>query len=388
MGYDRRGWHRHPRVRRLSLPHGPVLLGTSCRSGPTLGGPAALAGINPLRRRHRCRLPLPSNQPHRTSSPRRWPPLHAVAVSPPVRRSYLGHSLAVGWPSVVARLHHAGAASWRLALPRTLCSRRSHGQLDQRLLDHLRGSRSRPVDSVCSLRPTLGLSSAGTHHHRADRCADSGGQHLVDRRSRHRSRLRRKRPQVHRDRLRHLRQLECRRDYSGTRLLVLLWFRSPWTMDRVLGCLHPASPCADPVLRAAIACAGCRCLLSLEAPCVLHPPDCCRHDVVRGGTPLRQPDTLRWTAQDLHDHYDCRSRHALDRSSHSSGDPRTRRPARGRPLRAVAEVSKSFGARCPALHRDHPGERRSDCPRRHHRQQFLSTRSPPSVRAGGHRVSQ
>ena len=66
--------HRHPRVHRLPAADGAVLRGLSLGPArPHLGGPAAVAGRHPLRRRRRHPLPLPGP---RTCGARAgwWPP--------------------------------------------------------------------------------------------------------------------------------------------------------------------------------------------------------------------------------------------------------------------------------------------------------------------------
>ena len=96
VGSQHRAGDRHPPEPRLPLPARSLLLGDGDDRGAGLDRPTALAGFDPLRRRHRCALPARPAGMEGIGTDRGGAGLHAQPVLPGVRGPHLGHPAAVG----------------------------------------------------------------------------------------------------------------------------------------------------------------------------------------------------------------------------------------------------------------------------------------------------
>ena len=127
------------------LPMGPFFAVFHLLGVPGLGGAAAVAGHDPLRRRARGPLSVPHPRAEGAGADGGRAGLHAVALLPAVRRADLGDPAAVGGPAVHAGPDHRGAAPGRLAGAGAVRLRRGAGERHQRELGHLHRRRADPV---------------------------------------------------------------------------------------------------------------------------------------------------------------------------------------------------------------------------------------------------
>ena len=97
------------------LPMGPFFAVFHRPRRARLGGPAPVAGLDPVRRGTRRPLSLAHPRAEGAGAHGGRPGLHAVAVLPAVRRADLGDPAAVGGPAVHAGPDHRGPAPGRLA---------------------------------------------------------------------------------------------------------------------------------------------------------------------------------------------------------------------------------------------------------------------------------
>ncbi len=248
---DRGPRHGHTRVHRLPPPDGSLLRRLPSPRRPRLGGPAPVARVHPLRRRTGRPLRVAHPRAARARPGRGRPDVHAVAVLLAVRGAHLGHPVALGRPPLHAGPDHRRPAPGRLARAGPLRLRRGAGQRHQRELHHLRRRRPPPLDPLCRRHPARVHLAARARHRRAHRRPHPRGVPVVDRRPRGGGRLRRQRPQVHRDRPFHLRHVQPGRHHPRARLLVLLRERPPRRVDQRGDPLHPEHQPARHLLRGA-----------------------------------------------------------------------------------------------------------------------------------------
>ncbi len=218
------------------LPMGPFFAVFHVLRRARVGGAAPLAGLHPLRRRSRRPLPLSHPRAARAGADGRRPGLHALAVLPAVRRADLGDLAALGRTALHAGADHRRPPARRLARAGPVRRGGGGGQRHQRQLHHLCRCRARPVDPLRRRGPAGGDLASRARHGTAHRHPDPGDLPVVDGRARGGGRLRRQRPQVHRDRPLDVGHLEPRRHHPGPRLLVLLRDRPHRAVDQ---CRHP-----------------------------------------------------------------------------------------------------------------------------------------------------
>ena len=145
-----------------------------------------------------------------------------------------------GLPFMLA-LHDRRAAPGWLARAGALRHRRRAGERHQRELHHLRRRGAHPVAPLRRGRPArVDVAPCPGDRRCALRVLTLGGVPVVDGRPRDRGGLRRQRPQVHRDRLVDVADLQPVRDPAGPGLLVLLRLRPPGRLDARCRPLHPA----------------------------------------------------------------------------------------------------------------------------------------------------
>ena len=251
VGPHRGAGHRDPRVHRLPAPDGAVLrhLPPAGRAG--LGGPATVAGLHPVVRRRGRPLPVAHPRAARTGADRRRAGLHAVALLPAVRRSHFGHPAPLGGAALHAGPDHRGAAPGRVARAGALRRRRGARQRHQRQLHHLRRRGTGPVDPLRRRGPARVDVAPRPRRRAAHRGPDAGGLPVVDGGPRGGGRLRRQRPEVHRDGPLDLADLQRGGHLPGARLLVLLRHGPPGPVDHGGRALHPGHLAAGDLLRRA-----------------------------------------------------------------------------------------------------------------------------------------
>ena len=165
---------------------------------------------------------------------------------------------------VHAGADHRGAAPGRVA--RAGAVRRGGGARErhQRQLHHLRRRGADPLDPLRRGRPAGVDLAPRPRHHAAHRRPDAGRLPVVDRRSGGGGRLRRQRPEVHRDGPLDVGHLQRGGHHPGPRLLVLLRHRPPRARGRrrpsatprTSGCWRPRTPCPSSPWWRRRSCAG------------------------------------------------------------------------------------------------------------------------------------
>ncbi len=377
-----------PRVHRLPASHGAVLRPHVRLAHPDVDRPAVLARLHPLHRGNRHPLPVPHDAASRSRSRGRRTGVHALAVLLAVRQPDLGDPAAVGGTALHAGVRHPGSSTGRVALAGPVRADRCLGQRHQRDGHHLRGGRAGSLADLRRRRAARGDVAPRHRHRAAYRHLDPRCLLVVDGGSLRRSRLRRQRPQVHRDRPVHLGHLEPLGGDPRHRLLVLLRRRQPRAVEQFGGPLHPEPrPLGHVVRRSGFLAGGCR-LHPLARAGLLHRLDLCRARPLRRPVPLHQPDGDRAAVQVLHDQHDGRPGHALDRPRHATGAPRPRHAARRRRHRALGahhhpRARLGVPPGCPRR-RQQP----FDLQRRHDSQLPLDPRCSPLLRAAGHHPSE